>query len=133
MSQAGGQVKHPIDLDAAYETFDATWAPRIVANVDNYDVKIAKGEGEYVWHAHENDEFFLVLEGEFTLELENRAPVVLRPMQVFTVPRGVQHKPSATPGTRILFFEVQGTLNSGDADLTNAQWVPLTRGVNIEL
>jgi len=121
-----------VDLNEAYKTFTEKWSPRIVAGVDNYDVKIAKVEGQYVWHAHEDtDEFFLVLEGEFTLELEGRATVVLKPMQVFTVPRGQKHRPSGIPGTRILFLEQQGTLNSGDADLSKDPWVPITRGVKL--
>lgn len=120
----------PVDLEQAYKTFSETWSPRIVTQVDNYDVKIAKVEGKYVWHAHEEtDEFFLVLAGEFTLELEDEKPVILQPMQVFTVPKGKRHRPSGIPGTRILFIELRGTLNSGDADLSNDQWVPITRGV----
>jgi len=121
----------PVDLNQAYMTFTEFWSPRIVAGVDNYDVKIAKVEGQYVWHAHETDEFFLVLAGEFTLELEDREPVILTPLQVFTVPRGKKHRPSGIPGTRIMFLEVQGTLNSGDADLSKDPWVPITRGVKL--
>jgi len=121
---------NPVDLAKAYATFTDTWSPRIVAQVDGYDVKIAKVEGAYVWHAHEEtDEFFIVIAGEFTLELEGREPVVLGPLQVFTVPRGMKHRPSGKPGTQILFMERKGTLNSGDADLTNDSWVPLTHGV----
>jgi mannose-6-phosphate isomerase-like protein (cupin superfamily) len=120
----------PVDLDRAYDTFSETWAPRIAATVNDHDVKIAKAEGQYVWHAHaDTDEFFLVLAGELTLELEGRDPVRLGPMQVFTVPRGQRHRPSGTPGTRILFLEPRGTLNSGDADVSQDPWVPLTRGV----
>jgi len=128
---ATGQPQHtPVDLTSAYQTFTQTWSPRIVAQVDGYDVKIAKVEGQYVWHAHEDtDEFFMVIAGEFTVELEGRDPVVLGPQQVFTVPRGTKHRPSGTPGTRILFMERRDTLNSGDADLSNDPWVPLTKGV----
>lgn len=123
-------IARPVDLNRAYDTFTETWSPRIAAVVNDYDVKIAKVEGEYVWHAHaDTDEFFLVLAGELTLELEGRDPVRLGPMQVFTVPRGMRHRPSATPGTQILFLEPRGTLNSGDADLSETPWVPLTRGV----
>jgi mannose-6-phosphate isomerase-like protein (cupin superfamily) len=120
----------PVDLKQAYKSFSETWSPRIITQVDNYDVKIAKVEGKYVWHAHEEtDEFFLVLVGEFILELEGEKPVILRPLQVFTVPRGKKHRPSGIPGTQILFIELRGTLNSGDADLSNDPWVPITRGV----
>jgi len=119
-----------VDLEEAYETFHETWSPRIVAQVDGYDVKIAKVEGRYVWHAHKDtDEFFMVISGKFTVEVEGQDPIVLGPMQVFTVPRGTKHRPSGTPGTRILFIERRETLNSGDADLSNDPWVPLTKGV----
>lgn len=123
------RVPEPVDLSQAYETFQETWSPRIAATVDDYDVKIAKVEGRYVWHTHaETDEFFLVLAGELTLELADGSSARLGPMQVWTVPRGVRHRPSAVPGTCILFMERRGTLNSGDADLSADPWVPVTRG-----
>ncbi|HEY1914413.1 MAG TPA: cupin domain-containing protein [Streptosporangiaceae bacterium] len=124
--------RNPVDLTRAYDTFTETWAPRIAATVNNHDIKIAKLEGQYVWHSHhDTDEFFLVLAGELTLELEGRDPVRLTPLQVFTVPRGQPHRPSAIPGTRVLFIEPHGTLNSGDADLSQDPWVPLTTGVEL--
>ncbi|GAA3190964.1 hypothetical protein GCM10017688_55290 [Streptomyces ramulosus] len=119
------------DLATAFGSFEETWSPRIAGVVNDYDVKIAKVEGAYVWHAHpDTDEFFLVLAGELTLELADRAPVVLGPQQMFTVERGLRHRPVAAPGTRILMFERQGTVNSGDAELTgDAAWVRASQGV----
>ena len=121
----------PVDLPSAYASFAAEiWAPRIAATVNDYDVKIANGQGEYVWHAHpETDEFFLVIQGRLTIELEGGDPVVLGPLQLYTVPRGVRHKPSAEAGTRVLFFEPRGTVNSGDADLAGDTWVFSTTGL----
>lgn len=128
------QVTEPVDLPSAYASFaDEIWAPRIAATVNDYDVKIANGDGGYVWHAHaDTDEFFLVLEGELTIELEGRDPVVLRPQQLFTVPRGLRHRPSAVPGTRVLFFEPRGTFNSGDADVSGDPWVVSTTGFTLD-
>lgn len=122
-----------VDLRSAYASFaNEIWAPRIAARVNDYDVKIANGDGGYVWHAHpETDEFFLVLEGELTIELDGREPVVLGPQQLFTVPRGLRHRPSAAPGTRVLFFEPRGTVNSGDADLSGDPWVISTTGLDL--
>ena len=109
-------TERPIDLDAAYDAFDDVWSPRIAATINDYDVKIAKGAGGYVWHAHaDTDEFFLVLAGRLTIELDGREPVELGPRQLFTVPRGLRHRPVAAPGTRFLMFEPRGTVNSGDS------------------
>jgi mannose-6-phosphate isomerase-like protein (cupin superfamily) len=123
----------PVDLPSAYASFATEfWAPRIAAAVNDYDVKIANGNGPYVWHSHpDTDEFFLVVEGELTIELEGRDPVVLGPLQLFTVPRGLRHRPSATPGTRVLFFEPRGTFNSGDADVSNDPWITSTTGLTL--
>lgn len=120
----------PVHLPSAYSSFASEiWSPRIAATVNDYDVKIANGEGPYVWHSHpDTDEFFLVIEGELTIELADRDPVVLGPLQLFTVPRGMRHRPSAAPGTRVLFFEPRGTLNSGDADVSGDPWVTSTTG-----
>lgn len=124
----------PVDLPSAYASFAGEiWSPRIAATVNDYDVKIANGDGPYVWHAHpDTDEFFLVVAGELTIELEDRDPVVLGPLQLFTVPRGLRHRPSATPGTRVLFFEPRGTFNSGDADLAADPWVVSTTGFSLD-
>lgn len=108
-----------LDLERAFATFEESFAPRIAAVVNDYDVKIARLDGEYVWHTHaDTDEFFLVLAGRLTIELEGREPVVLGPHQLFTVPKGLGHRPTGTPGTRVLFLEPRGTVNSGDVDLT---------------
>ena len=107
----------PLDLGKAYAAIPDLWAPHVAATVNDYDVKIARIEGEFVWHAHEDtDEFFLVLAGDLTIELEGREPVRLLPQQVFTVPRGLRHRPVAAPGTRILLIEPRGTVNTGDAE-----------------
>ena len=107
----------PLDLEQAFATFTESFAPRVAAAVNDYDVKIARLDGPYVWHAHaDTDEFFLVLAGELTIELEGREPVVLGPHQLFTVPKGLKHRPIGVPGTRVVFFEPRGTVNTGDAD-----------------
>jgi mannose-6-phosphate isomerase-like protein (cupin superfamily) len=104
----------PIDLDAALASFDQLWSPRIVASVNDYDVRVAKVAGEHVWHTHDNtDEFFLVLSGTLTIHLRDRA-VTLAKGSVFVVPRGVEHKPSSADGASILMFEPTGTLTVGD-------------------
>ena len=108
----------PIALSAALASFSDLWSPRIVTAVNDYDVRIAKVDGEHVWHVHDHtDEFFLVLEGELTIALRETAgerTVVLPKGSVFTVPRGTEHKPSAPTGAAILLFEPTGTVTVGD-------------------
>ncbi len=108
----------PISLDAALASFSEQWSPRIVTAVNDYDVRVAKLEGEHLWHAHEHtDEFFLVLSGELRIGLREPAgerTVVLPKGSVFTVPRGTEHKPYAPVPTEILLFEPTGTLTVGD-------------------
>lgn len=104
----------PQNLDAAFDRFDAVWEPRVVGRVNDYDIRIAKVEGDHAWHAHhDTDEFFLCLAGRFTIELRDGS-VVLGPGDLYTVPRGVEHFPHAEPGTRILMLEPSGTPTTGD-------------------
>ncbi len=108
----------PISLYAALATFDALWSPRIVARINDYDVRIAKVAGDFVWHTHDDtDEFFLVLEGELTIGLRDdngERTVTLHRGSVFVVPRGTEHKPFSAQGASILMFEPTGTTNVGD-------------------
>ncbi|MEV5784159.1 cupin domain-containing protein [Streptomyces sp. NPDC052287] len=111
-------ANEPVSLTAALASFSDLWSPRIVTAVNDYDVRMAKVEGEHLWHTHDHtDEFFLVLEGELTIALREPAgerTVVLPKGSVFTVPRGTEHKPSAPAGAAILMFEPTGTLTVGD-------------------
>jgi mannose-6-phosphate isomerase-like protein (cupin superfamily) len=108
----------PVNLTAALASFDDVYSPRIVARMNDYDVRIAHVKGEHVWHTHENtDEFFLVLNGQFDVCLRDRdgteVTVVLRTGDVFVVPKGTEHKPSSVGGS-ILMFEPSGTSTTGD-------------------
>ncbi|MFE7954040.1 cupin domain-containing protein [Streptomyces sp. NPDC057413] len=108
----------PISLAVALDSFGERWSPRIVTTVNDYDVRVAKVEGEHVWHVHDDtDEFFLVLSGELHIalrEAEGERTVVLPRGSVFTVPRGTEHKPYAPAPAEILLFEPSGTLTVGD-------------------
>ncbi|RLU81295.1 cupin [Streptomyces griseocarneus] len=108
----------PIPLSKALASFDALWSPRVVTRVNDYDVRIAKVEGEHVWHVHDDtDEFFLVLDGELRISLREpdaERTVLLPQGTAFTVPRGTEHKPHAPFGAAILMFEPSGTLTVGD-------------------
>ena len=123
----------PVSLTGALASFDDIYSPRIVARMNDYDIKIAHARGEHVWHVHEDtDEFFLVLDGRFDIALRdadgNETTVVLRKDDVFVVPRGTEHKPSS-PGGAILMFEPSGTLNVGDRHEGEIpDYVPSTTG-----
>ncbi|HEY8527291.1 MAG TPA: cupin domain-containing protein [Acidimicrobiales bacterium] len=108
----------PVNLPEALARFDDVYSPRIVARVNDYDVRIAHVRGEHVWHVHDDtDEFFLVLDGRFDIALRDGAggerTVTLRQGDTFVVPRGTEHKPSS-PGGSILMFEPTGTSSTGD-------------------
>ena len=108
----------PVNLTAALASFDEVYSPRIVARVNDYDVRIAHARGEHVWHVHENtDEFFLVLDGQFEVTIRDSAgvetTVLLREGDTFVVPKGTEHKPSSSGGS-ILMFEPAGTSTTGD-------------------
>ncbi len=91
------------------------WTPRVVAELNDYQFKVARLEGEFVWHKHdETDEAFLVLEGELTIELRDGA-VELGPGELCVVPRGVEHRPVARRECRVLLVEPRGVVNTGDA------------------
>lgn len=120
----------PRSLDDVFGSFEQTWEPRIVAKVNDYDVRVAKVDGEHTWHSHaDTDEFFLVLAGRFTIELRGAEPVVLETGDTYVVPRGIEHRPRADSGTRILMFEPAGTPSTGDQGPVGH--IPSTTGVEL--
>jgi len=108
----------PVNLNEALASFTEIYSPRIVARVNDYEVRIAHAKGEHVWHTHDHtDEFFLVLDGRFDIALRDadgrETTVVLRAGDTFVVPKGMEHKPSSPQGS-ILMFEPTGTVSTGD-------------------
>jgi len=110
------------NLAEVLDRVDELWAPKKVADLNDYEVKVVKVLGEFVWHRHdETDEFFYVLSGEVTIQLRDR-DVALTTGDVFVVPRGVEHCPKAAIEARLMLIEPRGVVNTGDAggDLTHA-------------
>ena len=108
----------PLNLTDALASFTETYSPRIVARVNDYDVRIAHALGDHVWHVHpDTDELFLVLDGHFEIGLRDadgtERTVVLGRGDVFVVPKGTEHRPSS-PGASVLMFEPTGTSTTGD-------------------
>ncbi len=116
-----------INLRAKLALVDAPWTPRVVANLNDYQVKLAKVSGQFVWHAHhDTDEMFLVIAG--TLGIEFRGGTVeLHKGEMIVVPRGVEHRPFAREECQILLIEPGGTVNTGDAEsplrAPNDSWI----------
>lgn len=103
-----------VNLRDKLALFDERWSPRIVGQVNDVQVKVAKLEGAFPWHTHdEEDELFLVLEGRLTLELRDRA-VVLEAGEFLVVPRGVEHRPVAEEEVHVVLIEPATTLNTGN-------------------
>jgi mannose-6-phosphate isomerase-like protein (cupin superfamily) len=95
--------------------FSDHWAPKVVAQMNDYHFKLVKIQGEFIWHSHnDTDEVFIVLDGVMRIDLRDGA-VELKPGEMFVVPRGVEHKPYAEQLCEILLIEPTGTLNTGDA------------------
>jgi mannose-6-phosphate isomerase-like protein (cupin superfamily) len=104
-----------VNIASMLARFSEHWAPKKIAEINDYDVKIVKVQGEFTWHAHpETDELFLVIAGELTIGLRDR-DVVLGPGELFVVPRGAEHCPRAESETAVLLLEPRGTVNTGDA------------------
>ena len=110
-------MRGPANIDACFADVDGLWSPLTIAVVNDYDVRIAEVEGEFVWHAHDDtDEFFQVLEGELRIDLDGRETVVLGTGEVIVVPAGVRHRPHSSVRTRILLLEPSSVVNTGDEE-----------------
>jgi mannose-6-phosphate isomerase-like protein (cupin superfamily) len=103
-----------IDLAAVLATFTEPWAPRTVARLNDYDVRVVKTRGEFTRHSHaETDELFLVLKGTLTIRMD-AGDVVLRPGDLYVIPRGVCHQPVSVDGADVMLIEPTATVNTGD-------------------
>ena len=96
--------------------FSDHWSPKVIAEMNDYQFKLAKLEGDFVWHNHpDTDEVFIVIEGSMKIELEDGV-VELNPGEMYVVPKGVMHKPSAGKECKIMLVEPRGVVNTGEAD-----------------
>ena len=107
-------MEAPANLTKKLGTFTDRFSPRTVATYNDNDIMVAKLQGPFHWHKHdETDDFFLVLKGTLDIELRDRT-VTLRAAEVFVVPKGVEHRPVARGEVHILLIEPTGTPNTGD-------------------
>ncbi|MEX2161100.1 MAG: cupin domain-containing protein [Anaerolineales bacterium] len=116
-----------INLQQKLGLFSEHWQPKIISQLNNYHVKLAKIQGDFVWHSHaDTDELFLVVEGELRIDLRDGV-ITLIAGEMCVVPRGVEHKPYAANECAILMVELAGTLNTGaaggDKTVANPEWI----------
>lgn len=105
----------PVRLADKLALLTEHWSPRVVAELNDYQFRIAKLKGEFVWHRHpETDEAFLVLEGSLVIELRD-GRVELSPGELYVVPKGVEHRPVAAGECGVLLVEPRHVVNTGDA------------------
>jgi len=104
-----------INFKEKYSQFKKHWSPRIIAEMNNYQFKLAKIKGEFIWHKHtQTDETFIVIEGEMLLKFRDNE-VKLSKGEMYVVPKGVEHKPCAETECKILVIEPRGVINTGDS------------------
>jgi mannose-6-phosphate isomerase-like protein (cupin superfamily) len=103
-----------VDIHEKLSRVSEHWSPKVVARLNDYEVKVVKLQGEFTWHTHEDtDELFLVIDGELTIQLRD-GDVRLGPGQLYVVPRGVEHCPISEGEVSALLIEPTGVVNTGD-------------------
>ncbi|TCR83596.1 mannose-6-phosphate isomerase-like protein (cupin superfamily) [Rhizobium sp. BK376] len=108
------QTYKPINLAEKLSLFSDQWQQRVIAEMNDYQFKVVKIEGDFLWHDHpETDEAFLIIEGELRIDFEDGA-VLLRKGEIYVVPKGVRHKPYAAHEVQMMLIEPRGTLNTGE-------------------
>lgn len=96
--------------------FSDHWSPKVIAEMNDYQFKLAKVQGEFIWHDHpDTDETFIILDGELRIEFRDHE-VTLRQGEMYVVPKGVEHRPVAESECHILLIEPKGVVNTGSAD-----------------
>jgi mannose-6-phosphate isomerase-like protein (cupin superfamily) len=104
-----------INFQEKLSKFTEHWSPKIIAQMNDYHFKIVKFQGEFLWHSHDDtDEAFIVLDGEMSIAFRDGS-VALKSGEMFVVPKGAEHKPSAEKECRAVLVEPAGTINTGDA------------------
>lgn len=111
-----GRETRPVNLLAKARLLEEAWQPRVVAELNDYQFKVTRLDGDFVWHDHpDTDEAFLVLEGRLRIDLPDDGAVQLEAGELFVVPAGLQHKPYAEEKTLVLLIEPRGVRNTGTA------------------
>jgi len=105
-----------INFGKKFDKFNEYWSPKVVAEMNDYQFKLAKVQGEFTWHTHsDTDEVFIVIEGVLDIVFRD-GKVRLESGEMFVVPKGVEHMPVAEQECRIMLVEPKGTVNTGDTN-----------------
>jgi mannose-6-phosphate isomerase-like protein (cupin superfamily) len=106
----------PINFADKFARLSEQWSPRVIAEMNDYQSKVARLEGDFIWHHHpDTDETFIVLDGHLRIDFRDGA-VDLKPGEMFVVPKGVEHKPFAIVETKLILVEPRGTSNTGNQE-----------------
>jgi len=103
----------PVNLEQKFSLFDAHWQPKVIAQMNDYQFKIVKIAGDFIWHSHpETDEAFIVVEGVLRVDFRD-GHVLVNPGEMYVVPKGIEHKTSAETVVKMMMIEPSGVLNTG--------------------
>ena len=116
-----------INLKEKLSKFSDHWSPKVIAEMNDYQFKLVKIQGDFVWHNHDDtDETFIVIEGEMKIEFENET-LELNEGDMFVVPKGIEHKPWAENECKVMIIEPRGVLNTGSSEsnltASNDVWI----------
>jgi mannose-6-phosphate isomerase-like protein (cupin superfamily) len=104
-----------INLGKKFSKFSEYWSPRVVAELNDYQFKLAKLKGDFTWHDHQHtDEAFVVIKGSMSIELRDRK-IELSEGEMYVVPKGVEHRPCAQEECHVMLIEPRGVVNTGEA------------------
>ena len=105
-----------LNIEEKLSKLKEQWSPRVIAEMNDYQFKVVKIQGDFIWHSHKDtDEAFVVLDGELRIDFRD-GNVNLKSGEMFIVPKSVEHKPYAEKEVKILLIEPRGVLNTGDND-----------------
>jgi mannose-6-phosphate isomerase-like protein (cupin superfamily) len=119
-------MRDKVNLVEKLASFEEHFQPKIVGYFNGHKIQVGKARGEFVWHSHpETDDFFYIVQGNLTIQMRDRDDVELGAGDLFVVPRGVEHRPVTDGEAHILLIELEGTPNTGDADVEPAPEVEI--------
>ena len=118
---------HPVNFGEKFSLFNAQWQPKVIAEMNDYQFKLVKLQGDFIWHTHQDtDETFIVIEGDLRIDFRDGA-VHVASGEMFVVPQSVEHKPFAEKEVKLLLIEPRGVLNTGneggDRTADNDVWI----------